>query len=620
MSTMRTHRILAQPARKDSAEPSMTRSTSPDIVEKYLTDESAILKGKAEEVVFPETENHVASLLKEANDRKIPVTVSGAGTGITGSRVPMGGIVLSTERMIRVFKQDSRPLTVFKDPVGNVDYQMHVFKNEHCAIVPVGISVENLHKAVGQSGLCYPPDPTEKTAFIGGTVATNASGAKTFHYGPTRNWVRRVRVVLPNGDVLDIRRGEILANDRNEFEIVLTTGERRTVRTPSYTMPTVKNAAGYFAEREMDLIDLFIGAEGTLGVFTEIEVLLVDNPGQVFDCLAFFPTTSDAVGFCDTARTVARSAEGTADLSLVKPLSLEFFDRCSLDFQKKKHPDVPPNAKAAILFEQVVAQDKLYECLSQWNSLFERYHVAASWLPMDQRDRERLTEFRHSLPESINDYVRSKGTQKVATDIAVPADRFSEMMRFHEETGLEMQIERVMEDLNLKCDRERFDRFSLSEKVKFVEDQAKDLGYSQSSDLQPKTREETYDSLADRMDAVRQFSRTEVAYAIFGHIGDYHLHFNFLPKSSVELQEMKKRAIGFAKRAVELGGTITAEHGVGKKSYKEEDVEKSYLEIMYGRGGLESIAAIKNVLDPNWILNCGNVVSQNYLRQVQRAA
>jgi len=617
MKNSKTNRILAQSAKKEDSERSLARSNRPDIVEKYLSDESAIFKGKAEEVVFPETETQIAKLLNEANSKKIPVTVSGAGTGITGSRVPFGGIVLSTERLAKVPKRDSMSPTIFKDPVGGVEYELYIAKNEHYAIAPPSISIENLQKVVEKNGLLYPVDPTEKTAFLGGTVATNASGAKTFHYGPTRNWIRRVRVALPNGDLLDIRRGEVFSNDQNEFEIVLSSGEQIRLQTPLYKMPNVKNAAGYHAMKQMDLIDLFIGCEGTLGAFTEIEVSLIDRPEKIFDCLAYFVTTNDAMRFCDEARQIAKSKEERkGEFDLVAPLSLEFFDRCSLEIQRAKHPDIPAKAKAAILFEQAIKEEKLYDCLSQWNTLFERHHVFNSWLPMDQHDREKLTEIRHSLPEGINDYVRLKGTHKVATDIAVPSERFNEMMRFHVEVGLEIQIARVLADLGLQYDSKIFQSLSLPEKVKFVEDRAGISppagGAPTNAETQP--LEEDHESLADRVDIVRESSKTEVAYAIFGHIGDFHLHFNFLPRSAVELDQMKKASYRLAKKAVELGGTITAEHGVGKKTYVDNGIEKPYLELMYGKQGLESVAAIKNAIDPNWILNRGNVVSVEYFK------
>jgi FAD/FMN-containing dehydrogenase len=153
----------------------------------------------------------------------------------------------------------------------------------------------------------------------------------------------------------------------------------------------------------------------------------------------------------------------------------------------------------------------------------------------------------------------------------------------------------------------------LPERVKFVEDQ---IGITASSgSLSAPGPEGDYDSVADRIDTIRTSSKTEVAYAIFGHIGDCHLHFNFLPRTADELEQMKKASYRLAKRGVELDGTITAEHGVGKKTYVDNGAPKPYLELMYGRQGLESIAAIKTAIDSNWILNRGNVVTPQCCKQ-----
>src|SRR5207247_4941426 len=104
----------------------------------------------------------------------------------------------------------------------------------------------------------------------GGVVATNAAGAATFKYGTTREWVRALTVVLANGEVLDIERGETTASRDGFFDVVLSDRTAR-IPVPPYRMPDVpKRSAGYFAAPSMDLIDLFIGSEGTLGVITAV--------------------------------------------------------------------------------------------------------------------------------------------------------------------------------------------------------------------------------------------------------------------------------------------------------------------------------------------------------------
>src|SRR5205807_4485101 len=154
------------------------------------------------------------------------VTIAGAGTGVTGARVPFGGWVLSLEKFTRL--------------------EVH----PGFAIAGAGVLLRDLHAAAQQSGQFYPPDPTETGASIGGTIATNASGARSFRYGDTRRHVLRLRMVLARGQILDVRRGDAV-----DFEI------------PALPVPaTTKHTAGYPLRPGMDWVDLFAGSEGTLGV------------------------------------------------------------------------------------------------------------------------------------------------------------------------------------------------------------------------------------------------------------------------------------------------------------------------------------------------------------------
>src|SRR5207302_2687208 len=138
-----------------------------------------------------------------------------------------------------------------------------------------------------QANRYYPPASTFFGASIGGTVSTNAAGAATFKYGTTRPWIEALTVVLPGGDVLDVERGVTRAHGDGYFDLELTSGCRR-VPVPRYQMPRVpKVSAGYFSAPGLDLIDLFIGAEGTLGIVTELTLrIMPDRPAA---CLAFVP-------------------------------------------------------------------------------------------------------------------------------------------------------------------------------------------------------------------------------------------------------------------------------------------------------------------------------------------
>src|SRR5204862_4151568 len=153
--------------------------------------------------------------------------VSGAGTGTVAGRVPFGGTVLATDKLDRI-------KSIVRDSAGGR------------AIVEAGVRLIDLQRAVESEGLMYPPDPTERSCFLGGNVATNASGARTFKYGPTRNYVTALKLALATGDIISIRRGELFARER-EIKIPLIDGRIIEAQLPSYEMPRVrKHASGYY--------------------------------------------------------------------------------------------------------------------------------------------------------------------------------------------------------------------------------------------------------------------------------------------------------------------------------------------------------------------------------------
>src|SRR6185503_10067810 len=163
-------------------------------------------------------------------------------------RIPFAGILLATDRLkqIKSLRREERG--------GRV-------------VAEAGVRLADLQRFVESEKLFYPPDPTERSCFLGGTVATNASGARSFKYGPTRNYVHRLKLALANGDVIKLRRGELQADARGRISLPLPSGGVIAAQLPSYRLPqTRKHASGYYVAPEMDVLDLFIGSEGTLGV------------------------------------------------------------------------------------------------------------------------------------------------------------------------------------------------------------------------------------------------------------------------------------------------------------------------------------------------------------------
>src|SRR4030095_15833631 len=158
----------------------------------------------------------------------------GAGTGTVGGRVAFGGVVLATDKL----------------------NQIKGINDKH-ATVEAGVILSDIQQAFEREGLLYPPDPTERGCFLGGNVATNASGARTFKYGPTRNYVERLQIALATGELLDLRRGELHADAEGRVKLPLSSGGVIEVRIPSYRMPrTRKHAAAYYVAPGLDALDL----------------------------------------------------------------------------------------------------------------------------------------------------------------------------------------------------------------------------------------------------------------------------------------------------------------------------------------------------------------------------
>ncbi|HEY3102499.1 MAG TPA: FAD-binding oxidoreductase, partial [Pyrinomonadaceae bacterium] len=261
----------------------MLTKTQPDEIQNYLSDASYLRGGNADRVVFPETAAEVAAVLREATQTKTPVTVSGAGTGTVAGRVPFGGIVIATDRLKQIKSITSQPSG------GRV-------------VAEAGVRLIDLQRAVDAEGLLYPPDPTERSCFLGGNIATNASGARTFKYGPTRDYVEALTIALTTGDVVNIKRGEIHADDR-QLTIPLASGGAIKAQLPSYKMPRVrKHASGYFVAPGMDVIDLFVGSEGTLGVIVEAALRLIPKPQGLLSGIVFFDDDDQLLAFVRDSR------------------------------------------------------------------------------------------------------------------------------------------------------------------------------------------------------------------------------------------------------------------------------------------------------------------------------
>lgn len=489
-----------------------------------------------EKIYFPETESELAAVIRHACEAGIRVTVSGARTGVTGASVASGGgIIIAMESMLTISAPEGVEVkTARSSTQGEISFI--VDRNASEAVLPPGISLDSLSEILEREGFWYPPNPTEKSAQLGGTVATNASGGRSFSFGATREYVMGLRVVLPDGDVLVLRRGEIFAKGGR---VLFTTqsGNEYRVPLPEYRMPPVKNAAGLYAGSDIDLLDLFVGCEGVLGVFSEVTIAL-EKRRDIATGMLFFKTEEDALGFVASARKIKtdrgdfRSEPDREGLGI---LSLEYFDGNALGLARSAQKI--PVAGAAVEYECFEGDALTLEKILQ---LYDEHNA------IDDFQGDEVANLRHSVPEAVNDIVRRSGTHKLGTDFAVPPENF-----------------RVLYD---RCVRAR----------------------------------EEFETRVGHSGVIHS--------AMWGHVGDCHLHFNLIPRDAGELQIAREIYLGLAKKAVELGGTISAEHGVGKKTISVDGQPRPYIWLMYGDEGLRQIKNAKAALDPKFILNRGNMI------------
>lgn len=314
-----------------------------------------------EAVVFAQTTDEVSRLLRFASEHKIPVTARGAGYGYVGGCVPIrGGISLSLERMNRI-KEIS-----FSDAV---------------AIVEPGVVTGALQAAVRAQKLFYPPDPASlEHCSIGGNIATNAGGPRCLKYGVTRHYVVGLEVVLASGEVL-------------------RTGGR-----------VHKNKTGF------DLIGLFVGSEGLLGVVTEITVRLLPLPPARATLSASFATISEAA-----AAVQAIFAAGFL------PSSLEIADQFTLDAARRDcGSGLVPEGNAHLLVDVDGQEETVRGEAAALKKLIGERQPTSFALATTEEGSEKLWALRREFSNAL----RATGLTKLNEDIVVPRSRLVDLVEF----------------------------------------------------------------------------------------------------------------------------------------------------------------------------------------------
>ena len=523
---MPNHRIEARRARGAPRAPS--RTTEPDRL-RSVAEDAAHVAGTASALVAPSTEAEIADVLGSST-AVLPI---GAQSSLTGGATPYGDVVLSTSRLNRI-------IDIGTDRVR----------------VEAGVTLADLDAALAKAGRYYPPAPTYTGAFVGGTVATNAAGAATFKYGATRDWVEAITVVLPTGDVLDIDRGAVHAHADGYFEIILGS---RTVRVPvpRYRMPDVpKLSAGYFAAPGMDLIDLFIGAEGTLGVVVNVTLRVVAR--RPAWCLAFVPCADRRAGlaFVRLLREAAREAWRSHDPGGLDVSAIEHMDARCLELARED--DVDRRAGVTWPDRTTIA---LLVTLELPSTITSEQAFEEIWRAREARVPDTsLARLCRALDETL-------GIDDV--QIAVPGDqaRMAQLLALREEVpaSVNRRIGRAKQDVDER-----------------IEKTAGDM-------IVP------FDRLEELLACYeREFERRRLDVAVWGHISDGHLHPNVLAHSFADVESGRAAMLEVGREAIRLGGSPLAEHGVGRNRVKQQ-----LLESLYGRAGIDEMRAVKRALDPH---------------------
>ena len=479
----------------------------------YLGDESKLRVESVRGISFPKSVAELVLVLKNCSERLQPVRISGARTGIAGAAVPEPeDVVVSLERI--------KGITVSTD--------------QSTVRVGAGVTLHDLNQYLAENhpGVFFPVDPTEVWAAIGGMASTNASGARTYHYGPMRDWVEEATVVLVDGSTLELKRGR----DRYSGGVISreSEGVKLSVNYSAVPRPATKCTAGYFVDEQGDLLDLFIGAEGTLGVFAELVLKLAPLPPARLVYLQIFPTEEMALSCVEALRS------STA----LKLLAIEFIDRVGLNFVRESAAGaktVPAqllgeNSGAALSLEiEVVDDDALGEAVCDLEQIVTGVGAdfSKSFAGTADRDMREIKIFRHAVPEGINALIarrkeRFPRLHKVATDMAVPNQALKQIYNFY----LEKLAEKGLE------------------------------------------------------------------YSIFGHAGNNHFHVNIMPRNEEELLVGKELYQVFAEKAVLLGGSVAAEHGIGR-------LKKNLLLLQYEPQHIAMMQSLRGFFDPHSLLNKG---------------
>lgn len=309
-------------------------------------------------VVFPLNEKEIIKTVQLANEYRFPIVPRGSGTGFSGGAVPAeGGVVLSLTKMI----------------------QLEIKQEEMLAIAEPGVITADLQREAEKKGLFYPPDPASlKNSTIGGNIAENSGGPRCLKYGVTRNYVLGLEVILPTGEKISPGRG------------------------------LQKNVAGY------DLLSLFVGSEGTLGIVTRAYLKLIPKPAITRSMRADFPTVRDA-------------SEAATDIlySGILPAALEFMDQKSIE-AASRYLGVEITAGSSLLIQVDGDEASVSAQIKQVKNVLNHHRPINIVISSNQEEEEAVWNLRRSISPAI----ASLKPIKINEDIVVPRSKIPDAVDF----------------------------------------------------------------------------------------------------------------------------------------------------------------------------------------------
>jgi glycolate oxidase len=432
--------------------------TGAEAMQPYETDDTGII-GSPAAVVLAENTADIETAVRVAHETGVPITPRAGGSGRTGGAVPIfGGIVLSTRGM---------------DSILEIDRQQGL------AVVQPGVILQDLHDAVEAEGWFFPPDPNSAAmCCLGGNVAENAAGPRSFKYGVTRDYVLGLEAIAPTGRFFSGRR-------------------------------TKKGVTGY------DTTALLVGSEGTLAALSDITLRLIPKPEQITTLLVLFANMKDA----------AHAVDSIIQARLV-PRCIEFLDHKTLMVMREAGNPIDSNAGALLLIEVDGTESECEHTAEQIGNLCDAAGATSVLAAQSASQRDSLWSARKSMSHAV----RKRARFKLSEDVVVPRGKLGLLLDF-----------------------------------------------------------------VDQIEDVHQIDALS-----YGHAGDGNLHVNFLWNDDEEKARVDLATGALFKKTIELGGTLSGEHGIGLTKATFLPMEQSPVQIALQ-------VRLKAAFDPRGVMNPGKI-------------